>query len=69
MKHVVVMEARTGSRTVWAWCTVTTGPGFDSIAFTATDGITPVDPPREHQLGKHIFTVLVDVEPAEEPTT
>lgn len=67
MTHYCVFEVSAGgNRVVWAWCLLTTGPGFASISFTASDGITPVDPPETYRLGKHLFSALVDVAAAEE---
>lgn len=63
MTHLVVMEATVANRKIWAWCTVTTGPGFDAVAYTMADGVTPVDLEGVDVplLDRHLFTVLVDV--------
>ena len=53
----VVMEGKLGSRIVWAWGLVTTGPGFDEVYFTETDGHTPADISEVPQIVKHLFTV------------
>lgn len=56
----VVMEGRVGAQTVWAWCLVGTGPGFDEVAFTEGDGMTvPELDEAPSRFDRHLFTVTV----------
>lgn len=58
-RHWVVMEGKIGSHTVWCWGLVTTGPGFDEVYFTESDGHTPADIPHVPPTTRHLFTVPV----------
>jgi hypothetical protein len=62
MKHLVVMEARTGNSVIWAWCSAGDGAGFEDITYTANDGFSPVDIEGDDapRLERHLFTVTPD---------
>jgi hypothetical protein len=61
----VVMEARAGgSRSVWCWGLVRSGPGFDDVFFTEADGVTPADIDSPPQLLATLFVVPVATAPA-----
>lgn len=62
IRTFVVMEARFGSRTLWAWGEVGDGPGFEDVTYTEPDGFTLADVDSPPALGAHLFTVAVPVE-------
>jgi hypothetical protein len=53
----VVMTARIGGTNLWAWCEIGEGPGFVSMFFTHTDGMTPFVGEGVPQLTDYLFTV------------
>ena len=56
----VVMKARIGGSHYWTWGLVTTGPGFDEVFYTETDGYTPANIDEAPSNLEHLFTVVVN---------
>jgi hypothetical protein len=56
----VVMEAKVGSRYVWAWCQADSNPGFRSVYYTEPDGVTVADlEDAPSKLDRLLFSVTV----------
>lgn len=54
----LVFSTRIGSKTVWSWCKLTTGPGMDEVYYTDEDGVTPAElEAAPTKLGTFLFLV------------
>jgi hypothetical protein len=53
-----IFEVRAAGEILWAWClSDPTQVGFDTVAFTYSDGMTLADMPDEYRLGQLLFSI------------